>query len=235
MSFSVEPKTDQRFAPWTPVSVAGAQYLRLPLRTRWLSDSDDLALVLKEYLELARPGDTVGVSEKVVILLTGHTVDIDTVRPGRLARMLARYVRPRGEHARGLSVPEKMEYVIRTVGSMRIIAAAIGGALTRPLGRRGTFYRIAGPIARDVDGGPHTAYEHVLMPPLDTNVAQQICADLEQALDIGVSIVDLNDFGGSIRAVSPRSLSEETLAAVLSDNPLGQHLTSTPFVIVRPA
>ena len=235
MSFSVEPKTDQRFAPWTPVSVAGVQYLRLPLRTRWLSDSDDLVLALKEYLELARPGDTVGVSEKVVILLTGHTVDIDTVRPGRLARMLARYVRPRGEHARGLSVPEKMEYVIRTVGSMRIIAAAIGGALTRPLGRRGTFYRIAGPIARDVDGGPHTAYEHVLLPPLDTNVAQQICADLEQALDIGVSIVDLNDFGGSIRAVSPRSLSEETLAAVLSDNPLGQHLTSTPFVIVRPA
>ena len=85
MSFSVEPKTDQRFAPWTPVSVAGAQYLRLPLRTRWLSDSDDLVLALKEYLELARPGDTVGVSEKVVILLTGHTVDVDTVRPGRLA------------------------------------------------------------------------------------------------------------------------------------------------------
>ena len=235
MSFSVEPKTDQRFASWTQVSVAGATYLRLPLRTRWLNEADDLELALKEHLELARPGDTVGVSEKLVILLTGHTVDIDTVRPGRLARILASYVHPRGEHARGLSVPEKMEYVIRTVGSLRIIAAAIGGALTRPLGRRGTFYRIAGPIARDVDGGPHTAYEHVLLPPLDTEVAQGICAELEQALDIGVSIVDLNDFGGSIRAVSPRSLSEETLTAVLSDNPLGQHLTSTPFVIVRPA
>ena len=58
---------------------------------------------------------------------------------------------------------------------------------------------------------------------------------LEQALDIGVSIVDLNDFGGSIRAVSPRSLSAETLAAILSDNPLGQHRRSTPFVLVRPA
>jgi hypothetical protein len=128
-----------------------------------------------------------------------------------------------------------MEYVLRTLGVVRIIAAAIGGALTRPLGMRGTFYRIAGPIARDVDGGPHTPYEHQLFPPLDTKVAQQICADLEQALDIGVSIVDLNDFGGSIRAVSPRSLSEKTLAAVLNDNPLGQHLTSTPFVLVRPA
>ena len=235
MSFSAEPKTDQRAALWTQVSVAGAKYLRLPLRTRWLDEADDLELALKEHLELAQPGDTVGVSETVVIMLTGRTVDINTVQPGRLARMLAGHVRPRGEHARGLSVPEKMEYVIRTVGLWRVIAAAVGGALTRPLGMRGTFYRIAGPIARDVDGGPHTAYEHVLLPALDTKDAQRICDDLERALDIGVSIVDLNDFGGSIRAVSPRSLPAETLASVLSDNPLGQHLTSTPFVLVRPA
>jgi hypothetical protein len=235
MRFSAEPKADQRVEEWTQVTVAGVEYLRLPLHTRWLNATDDLALALKEHLSLARPGDTVGVSEKVAILLTGRTVDIETVRPGRVARMLAAHVRPRGEHARGLSVPEKMQYVIRTVGLGRIILAAVGAAVTRPFGMRGNFYRIAGPVARDVDGGPHTPYEHVLLPPLDTELAQGICADLERALDIGVSIVDLNDFGGSIRAVSPRSLSAETLAEVLSDNPLGQHLTSTPFVLVRPA
>ena len=234
MTFTAEPKAD-RIDLWTEVSVAGVRYLRLPLHTEWLDETDDLVLALKESLKVARPGDTVGVSETVTILLTGRTVDINTVQPGWLAQFLARYVRPRGEHARGLSVPEKMQYVIRTVGLRRIIAATIGSAVTRPLGMHGTFYRIAGPIARDVDGGPHTPYEHVLLPPLDTKVAQRICADLERALDIGVSIVDLNDFGGSIRAVSPRSLSAETLAAVLSDNPLGQHLTSTPFVLVRPA
>ena len=234
MSFSGEPKTDQYIDQWTQVRVAGVNYQRLPLRTRWLSETDDLVLSLKESLELARPGDTVGVSETVTTLLTGRTVDIRTVQPGWLARFLARYVHPRGEHARGLSVPEKMQYVIRTVGLRRIIAATIGSAVTRPFGVHGTFYRIAGPIARDVDGGPHTPYEHVLLPPLDTKVAQGICSDLERALDIGVSIVDLNDFGGSIRAASPRSLSAETLAAVLSDNPMGQHLTSTPFVLVRP-
>ena len=234
MTFTAEPKAD-RIDLWTEVSVAGVRYLRLPLHTEWLDETDDLVLALKESLKVARPGDTVGISETVTILLTGRTVDINTVQPGWLARFLARYVRPRGEHARGLSVPEKMQYVIRTVGLRRIIAATIGSAVTRPLGMHGTFYRIAGPIARDVDGGPHTPYEHVLLPPLDTKVAQGICADLERALDIGVSIVDLNDFGGSIRAVSPRSLSAETLAAVLSDNPLGQHRTSTPFVLVRPA
>ena len=165
MSFSAEPKTDQYLDLWTQVRVAGVNYQRLPLRTRWLDETDDLVLSLKESLRLARPGDTVGISETVTILLTGRTVDINTVQPGWLARFLARHVRPRGEHARGLSVPEKMEYVIRTVGLRRIIAATIGSALTRPLGMHGTFYRIAGPVARDVDGGPHTPYEHVLLPP----------------------------------------------------------------------
>jgi len=233
MSFSTEPKADSRADQWTPVKVAGGTYLRLPLQTRWLHETDDLVLSLKESLKLARPGDTVGVSEKVVILLTGQTVDINTVQPGRLARMLARHVRPRTD-SMGLAVPEKMEYVIRTVGFRRIIPATIGCALTRPFGMHGTFYRIAGSIARDVDGG-RPPYENVLFPPLNAKTAQTICADLERALDIGVSIVDLNDFGGSIRAVSPRSLSAKTLTAVLSDNPLGQRLTSTPFVLVRPA
>jgi hypothetical protein len=233
MSFVAEPKAGGRVNLWTQVGVAGVKYLRLPLHTRWLDETDDLVLALKENLKLARPGDTVGVSEKVVILLTRRTVDISTMQPSRLARFLAAHVRPRTD-SKGLAVPEKMEYVLRTVGLRRIIPAAIGAAATRPLRMRGTFYRVAGPIARDIDGG-RPPYEHVLFPPLDTKVAQNICAELERALDIGVSIVDLNDFGGSIRAVSQRSLSAETLAAVLSDNPLGQRLTSTPFVLVRPA
>jgi hypothetical protein len=160
-------------------------------------------------------------------------VDINTVHPGRFARFLAAHVRPRTD-SKGLAVPEKMEYVVRTVGLRRIITAAVASAVTRPFGMHGTFYRLAGSVARDVDGG-RPPYEHVLFPPLDAKVAQRICADLERALDIGVSIVDLNDYGGSIRAVSPRSLSAETLLAALSDNPLRQRLTSTPFVLVRPA
>jgi len=233
MTFTAESKADNRLDLWTQVSVAGVKYLRLPLHTRWLDPADDLVLALKESLKVAQPGDTVGLSEKVVILLTGRTVDISTMQPGRFAQFLAAHVRPRTD-SKGLAVPEKMEYVVRTVGLRRIIPAVIGSAMTRPFGMHGTFYRVAGSVARDVDGG-RPPYEHVLFPPLAAKVAQKICADLERALDIGVSIVDLNDYGGSIRAVSRRSLSEETLAAVLSDNPMGQRLTSTPFVLVRPA
>jgi hypothetical protein len=218
---------------WSRVQVANVEYLRLPVRTRWLQQADDLAWSLREHLEIARPGDTVAVSEKVVVLLTGRAVAIDTMQPGRLARFLAGCVHPR-PGSRGLSVPEKMEYVVRSVGRERVIAAAMCGALTRPLGMRGAFYLLAGSLARDLDGG-RPPYEELLFPPLDPADAGSICADLERALDVGIAIVDVNDFGGSIRAVSQRSLPARTLAAVLADNPMGQRCTSTPAVIVRPA
>ena len=111
MSFATEPKADRRADPWTQVKVAGGTYLRLPLHTRWLDETDDLVLALKDSLKLARPGDTVGVSEKVVILLTHRTVDINTVQPSRLARFLAAHVRPRTD-SKGLAVAEKMVHAL---------------------------------------------------------------------------------------------------------------------------
>ena len=99
MSFTVRPEAGKDAGTaghlWTKVNASGVEYLRLPLHTRWLDETDDLTLALKENLALAKPGDTVAISEKVAILLTGRTVDIQTVRPGRLARFLAAHVHPR--------------------------------------------------------------------------------------------------------------------------------------------
>lgn len=225
-------RNGERVGAWSRVHVAGTEYLRLPLHTsQWLTAADELAVALKECLGVAKVGDTVAVSEKVVVLLTGRAVDIATMQPGRLSRLLAGHVHCRTD-SRGLSVPEKMEYVVRTVGSTRVVAAAVSAAVTRPLRMRGTFYRLAGSVARDLDGG-RPPYEDLLFPPLQPTVAQQICTDLEQAVGIGVGIVDLNDFGGSIRAVSATSIPAPTLAAILEDNPMGQRRRGTPFVIVR--
>ena len=105
--------------------------------------------------------------------------------------------------------------------------------MTRPIGMHGTFYRVAGSVARDIDGG-RPPYES-LLSHRSPAVVHDISTDLERALGVGVGIVDLNDFGGSIRAVSPRSLPARTLAAVLADNPMGQRSTSTPMMVIRPA
>jgi hypothetical protein len=61
-----------------------------------------------------------------------------------------------------------------------------------------------------------------------------MCTDLEKLLGVGVAIVDLNDFGGSVRATSPHAVPAATLARVLADNPLGQRVTGTPLALVRP-
>lgn len=217
---------------WTRRDVDERAYLRLPIRTRWLVEGDDLVQVLRDYLPPALGNDTVVVSEKVAILLTGRAVPVTAARPSRLARVLARWVRP-PQGSYGLSVPEKMQYVLQGVGARRLLAAAAASALTRPLGIHGAFYRVAGPVARDVDGAL-PPYEHLLFPPLDATVAEGICIHLEDALGVGVGIVDLNDFGGRVRGVSSRALPAAELARVLADNPLRQRLTGTPFGVVRP-
>jgi len=223
-------QTQPEHSRWTRQDVDERPYLRFPVQTRWLVEGDDLVGVLREYLPPLLAHDTVVVSEKVAILLTGRAVPVG--RPGRLARLLARRVRP-PEGSYGLSVPEKMQYVLQTVSAGRLLVAAAVSAVTRPLGVHGVFYRLAGSVARDVDGAL-PPYEHLLFPPMSATVAEAVSARLENELGVGVGIVDLNDFGGRVRGVSPRAVPAPELARVLADNPLRQRLTGTPFGVVRP-
>jgi hypothetical protein len=204
----------------------------LPIRTHWLSEQDDLAEVLLKYGTERRPGDTVVISEKIALLLTGRTIPADPARVRPDARWLCRFVRPRTD-ALGLAHPIKMQWVLDTLGRPRVYAAAAAAALTRPFGIRGVFYRVAGPAARDIDGG-RPPYEHVLFPPFDGAEGTSLCEELAAKLEVGVAIVDINDYGGTIRARSAGALPERTLLGVLADNPMRQRLSGTPLALVRP-
>ncbi len=216
------------------VQVDGIDYLRTVVTTRWLTPRDDLAEAIRQGVEgIARRGDTIVVTEKVAILLTGRSIPIADYQPGRVARVLAQQVRPR-PGSRGLSVPEKMEYVLRHSGKVRLLLAVAASAITRPLGLHGIFYRIAGGLARDIDGA-RPPFDDVLLPPLDGEVARALCARLETSLGTGVAIVDINDFGGRVRATSEHSLPAGLLHRVFADNPLGQRDQRTPIGVVRAA
>lgn len=216
---------------WSRTVVDGVPYQRGVVRTPWLGRENVLADALVEHLPPLDEGDTVVVSEKVMALLLGRTVHLCEVKPGRLARFLARHVHPRNDSC-GLSVPEKMQYVLDSVGVTRVLTATAAAALTRPYGLHGVFYRVAGPLARDLDGA-RPPYEDRLFPPLPEPLAQQVCRELEEVVDHGVAIVDLNDYGGTIRAASPKAMPHHVLAKVLADNPLRQRMSSTPFAVVR--
>ncbi len=212
--------------------VDGVRYARGVIATPWLRLGDDLGVVVKSAVaDFVEEGDTVAVSEKVCVLLSGHAVPAELVRPGRLARLLAGRVNHRGDSL-GLARAPKMQYVLDTVGPVRVLAAAAAAALTRPLGLRGVFYLVAGSLARDVDGlAP--PYDDLVMPPLPPAEAAATAQQLENVVGVGVGITDINDRGGRVRAVSMRSLPADTLYRVLRDNPAGQLGRSTPFVIVR--
>jgi hypothetical protein len=106
-----EVAATQRAEGWTRRDVGRSTYLRWAVRTPWLNMGDDLGEAIGRSVPPLRRGDTVVVTEKVAVLLTGRAVDVSSVRVGWLARLLARSVRPR-PGSRGLSVPEKMQYVV---------------------------------------------------------------------------------------------------------------------------
>ncbi|MCX6467615.1 MAG: hypothetical protein NTW05_29130 [Pseudonocardiales bacterium] len=217
------------------IVAAGGRWRRVVLRTPWLTATDDLGAVLEAALAAVPggrgPGDVVAIAEKVAVVTSGRTVDATALRAGPLARLLARSVRPVGD-SRGLSLPRKMQYVLEQAGTVRVVGAALAAALTRPFGRRGTFYRLLGSTARDLDG-LRGAYPDALLPPLLPAEAALLAHHLAARLSRAVAVVDVNDRGGSVRAVSPGGPAPETLLRLLADNPQGDGAASTPLVLLR--
>lgn len=213
--------------------IDGRRWERTVLRTPWLTEHHDLGAVLAAALaDVDAPGQehrVLAVAEKAAIVTSGRTIPADRAR--WLARVLANAVRPVGD-SEGLSVPAKMQYVLDETGYLRVLWAAAASALTRPLGVPGVFYRIAGTVARDLDGA-RGAYPETLLPPLSEGEAQLLAHHLAVRLGLPVAVVDVNDRGGSVRGRSPGCPPAATLLAVLADNPLGHRRQSTPAVLLR--
>jgi F420-0:gamma-glutamyl ligase len=229
---------NERQAPaisWHPdVDVSGVIYSRAVVRTPWIKPGDDLGAILaRELSPILQQGDLAIVSEKAVTIAEGLTVPAESVHPSPLAKRLAGYVRPTAGSC-GLSIPEKMEYVLRQVGLPRIMLATATAAVTRPLGIRGGFYVVAGAAARAMDG-MRPPFEDTLIPPLSARRAASLARSLADQLGSPVAIVDMNDRGGSIRSMSHPVMSRRRLRRVLADNPLGQRDERTPIGVVRPA
>lgn len=223
------------------IDAAGTSYLRIPVRTKLILKGTDLALAVREGLDEAGekpgPGDVLFLSEKAVGASQGryYLLDEGEIEPRRLARLLSRYVTktPAGI---GLGMPETMEAALRECGVPRILLAAFLGAVGRLLGRRGDFYRVAGPGARSIDGPTRGT-----LPPFDRAVSlapldpEGVSKALSEEFGCGVAVVDINDLGGNILGRWPRTIDTRVLVSILRDNPLGQGSQRTPLGIIRKA
>lgn len=223
----------------------GGVYARIPVRSRLIAPRDDLAAALQSSLEAAigrgfelEDGDLVAVSEKVVAITQGRSTPVEQIRPGTAATLLSRFV-SRVPVGIGLGRPATMQLAIEEAGLARIVLAAAAAALTRPLGLRGVFYRVAGARVSSIDGPtPHT------MPPYNTHASKApsdpdgVAARLASVIGdrfgrrVEVAIVDANDLGALVLGSSPNA--DATLVvSLLTDNPLGQTDEQTPFAVLR--
>ena len=217
------------------VEVDGVRYARIPLRTKVVMPDDEIDAIIAEYAKDAvEPGDLLFVTEKIVAITQGRSYMMDEIRPRKLATFLSKYV-TKTAYGIGLGIPETMEMALREVGTPRILFAAAVSAVTKLLGRRGDFYRIAGDKARAIDGPtPGTIPPYiravVLGPERPREVAEYVRSLL--GVDADVAVVDINDIGGNILGSTLDNAGEKRLVRILGDNPLGQGHQSTPLGII---
>ena len=206
------------------------RWQRRVLVTPWLEHDDDLEAIVRDTCAphlVDGAEQFVVVTEKVVSIAADLAVDVAEIDVGGLARFLAARIRPRGDSL-ALAVPEKMQWVIDTVGPVRVIVAALASAITRPFRVSGAFYAIAGRNARSVDG-VRGVYPETLLPPLDRGTASAWTDRFVSVLGTPTSIIDYNDRGGSIR--SAVGVDRSLVTALVSDNPLGSRDMSTPVAV----
>lgn len=221
------------------ITLGNRKWMRIPVKTRLILRGDDLLKEIEEGLNEAgeKPGqnDILFVSEKAVGASQGRyfVLGKDELRVRPLAAFLSRFV-TRTPAGIGLGMPETMECALRECGVCRILLAAVAGGFTRLFGRRGDFYRIAGPCARSIDGptkGTIPPFNNaVSLAPLDS---EGVAEKLAERFSCRAAVVDINDLGGNILGAFPGDTDRELLIQILSDNPLGQGTAGTPAGIIR--
>jgi F420-0:gamma-glutamyl ligase len=218
------------------VVVDGVTWERIPIKTHVVMPDDVLLDVVQKYAGgLVEDGDVLFVTEKIVGITQGRAFPLEDIQPRKLAVTLSKYV-TKTSHGIGLGIPETMEMALRECGTPRILFAAAVAAVTKAFGRRGDFYRIAGPKARAIDGPTKNT-----IPPYDSQVVlgpdrpDGVAADIKAALgkQLDVLVVDINDFGGNILGSTSTRARSDLMVRVLKDNPLGQDRESTPMGIIR--
>lgn len=216
------------------IEVEGVKYARLPIKTKVVTDADDIADVAEEF---AKPhleeGDILFISEKAVACSQKRAIPMEDIHPRPLAKFLTKFVY-KSPYGIGLGIPETMEMALRECGTPRILWAALCSAVGKLFGKRGIFYDIAGYKAKSIDGPcsytlpPYNHYV-VLGPAEPDKTAERIAERIGQR----VAIVDINDLAGEILGASHADMDRARLVKILKDNPLGQSGQQTPMGIIR--
>jgi tetratricopeptide (TPR) repeat protein len=203
---------------------------RLPVRTEMITARTGLLDVVDAATAATRtPGDVIAVAESAAAAGQGRLIPLELIDPEPLARLLSRFVGSIGP----LHSPAGMQGAIFEAGRPRVVLGALAAVATKPFGRRGWFYRVAGQataLIDDVAAALPPNDHHLVLGPRDPD---GLAHELAQRLGCEAAIVDANHLSGAwIVAASP-GVDRAWLTAALNDNPAGNQDERTPVVIVR--
>jgi len=217
------------------IDTSSGRFARYPLYSHLVTAKDNIVEVVREHAEpYLEPGDILAVSEKIIAICEGRSFLLEDIHPTRLAAFMSRFV-TKTPHGIGIGSPWTMEFALREAGAPRIFAAAFVGAVTKPFGIKGAFYRVAGPKVKAIDGpteGTIPPYDHsVVLGPSDP---ARSAADISAALGgQPVAVIDANDLGVNILGAA--GVDPELVEQAFLDNPLGQGVEQTPMAVLRRA
>lgn len=217
------------------VETSFGSYERYPVKTPIIKKGDDLEALLNELVKpYLQEGDMIFMSEKIVAISQGRAFPINEIKPSKLANFLVKFVY-KSPYGIGLGSPWTMELAIREVGRVRIICCALIAGVCKLFGVRGVFYNILGEKVRAIDGPcdctlpPYNTYAK-MAPEKPHKVARELTAAMSGCR---VVVIDANDIGVNILGKPDDAFSDEQLAEIFKDNPLGQSREQTPIAIVR--
>jgi len=217
----------------------GVAYLRLPVKTPLITEKDDLFAVLEKYAKpLLQPGDVLFVSEKVVAVTQGRIVNMNDIKPSKLARFLARKVRnnygTKDFKGFGHGTPMAMQLFIEEAGYPRVIFAAGVSAITRPLGIKGAFYYLCGKRAKSIDCPmSFLILEYAHYAKLAPQNPQGVAKKIKEKFGADAVILDANYRGAFSLGKTDRKITEKFIGKAFHDNPAGQSDEMTPFIVLR--
>ena len=222
----------------TDVSAGGVLYERLAIQTHFVERGESYLELIDRYVTpVAKPGDVLSISEKIISMCQNNVVEKIDVKVGFWARTLSRFA---ASNSRGIAMdePYKLQLAIDLAGLPRILFAAFCSAVTKLFGKKGVFYKIAGHGIDGIDGfylgSSFPTYHNIaLLNPRDPD---GVCREVEEHSGIPCLLVDANDFNVDIFGRSPSlHLPCDSLLELLRDNPAGQSDELTPLILMRKA
>ncbi len=218
------------------IEVRGAQYQRLAIRTHFMERGESYLGNIERYVKpLAKEGDILSISEKVIAMCQNNCVDKSDVHLGFWAKFLSKFAY-RTNAGIGMNEPYKLQLTINMVGLPKVLYASVCSGLGKLVGKRGLFYKIVGNGVAGIDGFyPNSSFEvykeTAVLNPKNPN---GVCDEIYERFQIVSVIVDANDLAQEILGKgSQLEITEEDFLGMIKDNPAGQSDELTPFILIR--